>query len=77
MNNLYYIETRRNSVHEVLEVLQKNGLHIEAIRAHYIDYKRTMHDGELIMWTEGDKYPCWVHRSQEDVVRRCGIKVDY
>lgn len=77
MKKLYYIETRKDSLNEVLEVLQKKGLHIETISAHYIDQQRPMHNGEMIMWADGDKYPCWVHLSQEETIKKVGIKVDY
>lgn len=76
MSKLFYLETRPRCVHLVIDVLRKRGLNTEAIEAEYIDYKRGMH-GELIMWCEDDAYPAFVHRAQEDIIRKCGIKVEY
>lgn len=76
MNKLYYLETRSGCVQKVIDLLKSKGLKTDAIETHYIEYQRFMH-GELIMWLEGDKYPNFVHRAEEHIVRKRGIKVEY
>ena len=73
MEILYYIETKKNCVNEVIAKLKKHGLNTNVIEFHYNNHR--MDDGELIMWAESDKYPCFVHLSQNDTIKKCGIKI--
>ena len=74
MEKLYYIETKKNCADKVLSKLKEHKLNTNVIESHYQDHY--MHDGELIMWAESDKYPCFVHFGQNDTIRKCGIKID-
>jgi len=76
MNKLYYLETRPGCVQKVIDVLKSHGLSTGAIETHYIGYQRGMH-GELIMWTDGYFAPAFVHKAQENIIKSCGIKVEY
>ena len=76
MSNLYYLETRSWCVQKVIDVLKSKGLSTGAIETNYIGYQRGMH-GELIMWTDDYVFPAFVHRAQENIIKRCGIKVEY
>lgn len=76
MTKLFYIETRPDCILQVVSLLKRHGLVTDAVEAHYNYYQRRMH-GELIMWAEGDKYPSFVHRSQESLVIKCGTKINY
>ena len=76
MSKLFYLETRPGCVQKVIDVLKSHGLYTDTVEFHYIDCQRFMH-GELIMWLEGDKYPNFVHRAEEHIVRKRGTKVEY
>ena len=76
MDELFYLETRSGCVQKVIDVLKSKGLYTDTVEFHYIDCKRSMH-GELIMWLDGDKYPNFVHKAEEHIVRKRGIKVEY
>jgi len=76
MGKLFYLETRPGCVQKVIDVLQSKGLCTGAIETHYIGYQRGMH-GELIMWTDNYVFPAFVHKAQENIITRCGIKVEY
>lgn len=74
--NIYYVESEFGREQELIDFLKSQNLNTDAIEAHYFFYKRRAH-GELIMWHDGDKYPCFVHLSQEPLVRSCGTKVQW
>ena len=76
MSTLYYIEVRAKSEQKAIEKLESLGLIADAIKAHCFDYGRSM-TNELIMWCDGEKHPAFVHRSQEDIIKKCGTKIDY
>ena len=74
MEKLYYIETKRKHVKEVIAKLKEHGLNTDAVEYHYENHY--MLDGELFMWAESDKYPCFVQFGQIDTIKKCGIKID-
>lgn len=74
MENLYYIETKKNCVSEVIAKLKEHNLRTDVIERYYENHY--MNNGELIMWAESEKYPCFVYRAQEDTIRKCGIKIN-
>ena len=76
MSKLYYLQTRPGCVQKVIDFLKEKGLITDSLEYHYIDCQRGMH-GELIMWCDGEKYPSFVHKSQEGIIRKCGRKLEY
>jgi hypothetical protein len=74
MENLYYIETKRKCVSEVISKLKEHNLNTNVIESHYENHY--MNDGDLIMWAESDTYPCFVHHAQKNTIKKCGIKIN-
>ena len=76
MGKMYYVESQNKRERELVDFLRKRGLDADPIESHYFYYKRFAH-GELFMWYEGSKSVLFVHRSQEELVRACGERVEY
>ena len=74
MEKLFYLETKKKCVSEVISKLKEHNLRTDAIENHYADHY--MDDGELIMWAESDIYPNFVHLAQRETIKKCGIKID-
>lgn len=73
---MYYVESENGREQEMIDFLKSLNLKTSVVETHYFYFKRTAH-GELIAWHDGDKYPCFVHRAQENIVRDCGIKLKF
>ena len=71
MDKLYYLIVNKAKIDLMFECLKSFGLKIDAIK------NNSLFDGEIIMWCSSEKYPSFVFRSQEDIIKKCGIKVDY
>ena len=76
MEKLFYLETRRGAVDKVIETLQGLGLDTEWVKAEYKE-RRHMNDYEMLMWCESSRYPAYVHRAWQEIIRKCGIRIDY
>ena len=76
MANLFYLETQRGRVMDVLKVLAEKGLNTSWVEKEYLERHRML-DGEMIMWCDEDEYPVHVHLAQQDIIRKCGTKISY
>ena len=76
MEKMYYVESQNGREKEMIAFLKKQGLITDVIESHYFFYKRKAH-GELIVWYNGERFPCFAHRALEDLVRKCGERVDF
>lgn len=76
MNKLYYLELDKSKpLNDMYKCLKSFGLLTDVIENYYNYHTSTT--GELIMWCYGEKYPAFVFRNQEDIIRKCGERVMY
>lgn len=76
MNKLYYLVVDRSkSLNDMYKCLKSFGMVTDVIESHYHSHMAI--NGELIMWCYGEKYPAFVFRNQEDIIRKCGERVYY
>lgn len=75
MDKLYYLVVDKTKMNEMYECLKSFGLNIDVIETHYKFH--SVWKDEMIMWCKGEKYPSFVFRSQEDIIKKCGEKVEY
>lgn len=75
MEKLYYLVVEKGRIEEMLCCLRSHKLVDDVIAEHYRNHGTT--NGEMVMWCSSDKYPCFVYRSQEDTIKKCGERIYY